>query len=325
MKYKVFITDKIPETPLKALQDAGCEIVVNETGYTLTQEELCRSIADADAVLCMLSDTIDDSVLESASKVKIFANYAVGYNNIDIAAATHRGIAVTNTPGVLTHATAELAWALLFATARRIVDADRYTREGKFHGWAPTLYLGQDISGKTLGIIGAGRIGASFARKAAGFDMKILYHNRKRDEAFELETGAEYAELSVLLQQSDFVSLHVPLTTETRYLLGEGELRMMKRNAILINTARGPVVDEKALVRALREGWIWGAGLDVYDNEPVIEPELLKLDNVVLAPHIGSATTHTREKMAEMAIDNILAVLRGEIPSHCVNPGYKEV
>ncbi|MCM8789178.1 MAG: D-glycerate dehydrogenase, partial [Candidatus Omnitrophica bacterium] len=287
----------------------------------LSKNELISKVKGKDAVLCLLTDTIDDEVFQAASPAcKIFANYAVGYNNIDIIAATRRKIIITNTPGVLTDATADLAWALLFSVARRVVEADRFTREGKFRGWSPRLFLGMEITGKTLGVVGAGRIGSNFARKAKCFSMRILYYDTKKNYELEQDVGALFVNLETLLKESDFVSLHVPLLPETRHLIGERELALMKKTAILINTSRGPVVDEKALANALKEKKIWGAGLDVYENEPVIEPELTSLDNVVLLPHIASATTETRTKMAIMAAENILAFFRGEIPPNIVNP-----
>jgi lactate dehydrogenase-like 2-hydroxyacid dehydrogenase len=272
-----------------------------------------------DGVICMLQDHFDQEVIDCLSDVKVLANYAVGYNNIDLEYAASKGIIVTNTPGVLTNATADLAWALLFATARCIPDADRYIREGKFKGWMPQLFLGQEITGKTLGVIGAGRIGGNFAKKAKGFDMKILYYNRKRDLQLEKECGAIYVDQATLLRESDFVSLHVPLTNETSMMIGAEALKMMKPTAILINTSRGPVIDEEALVDALRSGTIWGAGLDVYENEPQVHPGLLAMKNVVLAPHIGSSTTETREKMAAMVAENVLAVLEGRPAPNRVN------
>ncbi|HEX3046929.1 MAG TPA: D-glycerate dehydrogenase [Bacillota bacterium] len=318
MKQKVYITYKIPEKPLALLKEK-CDVIINDMDRFLTKEELCEKIKDMDGVICMLSDRIDRDVIDSIQRVKVLANYAVGYNNIDFEYAASKGIVVTNTPGVLTNATADLAWGLLFSAARRIVDSDRCTREGKFKGWTPIWFLGQDITGKTLGIIGAGRIGSNFAKKAKGFDMKILYFNRTPNKNFEEETGARYVDKHTLLRESDFISIHVPLTNETKHMLGLNEFKMMKRNAVLINTSRGAVLDEKALAKALKEGYIWGAGLDVYENEPIIEPELFNLKNVILTPHIGSSTTETREKMAEMAIKNVLAVLNGEIPPNNVN------
>lgn len=318
MKPKVYITYSIPEKPLTLISER-CDLFVNNTGNYLTKEELCNNLRGMDAVICMLTDSIDKDVIDSLDETKIIANYAVGYNNIDFEYAAKKGIIVTNTPGVLTNATADLAWALLFSVARRIVDSDRYTREGKFKKWEPTLLLGQEITGKTLGVIGAGKIGSNFAKKAKGFEMKILYHNRNRNLDFERETNAAYADKNTLLKESDFVSIHVPLTQETRHLIGMNEFQIMKKNAIIINTSRGPVVDEKALVFALKQGLIWGAGLDVYENEPQIEPELFNLENVIIAPHIGSATAETREKMAEIAAKNVLAVLEGRRPLNCIN------
>ncbi|PKK81599.1 MAG: D-glycerate dehydrogenase, partial [Thermoplasmata archaeon HGW-Thermoplasmata-2] len=230
--------------------------------------------------------------------------------------------AVTNTPGVLTDATADVAWALLFAAARRIAEGDRMVRTGKFNGWSPTMMLGQDVQGKILGVIGAGRIGTAFALKSRGFGMKVLYFARQRNEMLEKELGAKKVPLDELLKTADFVSIHIPLTAETKHLIGERELRTMKKTAVLVNTARGPVIDEKALAKALKEKWIFGAGLDVYENEPMVNEELLSLDNVVLAPHIGSATVETRSRMAMMAVENIIAALEGKVPPNCVNPEY---
>lgn len=318
MKPRVYITYRIPEKPLALLKER-CDYVINDSDNYLTKEELCLNLKGMDAVICTLMDSIDKDVIDSIDRAKIIANYAVGYNNIDFEYAAKKGIIVTNTPGVLTNATADLAWALLFSVARRIVDSDRFTRDGKFKKWEPTLLLGQEVTGKTLGIIGAGKIGSNFAKKAAGFNMRILYYNRNRNIEFEKEANASYVDKSTLLKESDFVSIHVPLTAETRHMIGINEFKTMKKNSIFINTSRGPVVDEKALVSALKEGYIWGAGLDVYENEPQIEPELFKLENVVLAPHIGSATAETREKMAEIAVKNVLAVLEGQNPLNRIN------
>lgn len=318
MKPKVYITYRIPEKPLALLKDK-VDVFANESDEYLSKAELCEQVKGMEAIICTLMDPIDKDVIDSIDRAKIIANYAVGYNNIDFEYAAKKGIIVTNTPGVLTNATADLAWALLFSVARRIVDSDRFTRDGKFKKWEPTLLLGQEVTGKTLGIIGAGKIGSNFARKAVGFNMRILYHNRSRNIEFEKEANASYVDKTTLLKESDFVSIHVPLTSDTRHMIGMNEFKTMKRNSILINTSRGPVVDEKALVSSLKEGYIWGAGLDVYENEPQIEPELFKLENVVLAPHIGSATAETREKMAEIAIKNVLAVLDGQKPLNCIN------
>jgi glyoxylate reductase len=250
--------------------------------------------------------------------LKIISNYAVGFNNIDLEAAEKRGIVVTNTPGVLTDATADLAWALLFATARRIAESDAYLRTGSWTGWDPSLMLGVDITGTTLGIVGAGRIGASFAMKSTGFSMKVVYTDDTPDETLEKDLGAERLSLDELLRVSDFISLHVPLLPATRHLIGERELRLMKPTAILINTSRGPVVDEAALAHALDKGIIRGAGLDVYEFEPAVNPKLLKQKNAVLLPHIASATNTTREKMAHMAVENLTAFIKGEEPPNRV-------
>lgn len=319
-KPKVYVTRVIAGAGIPMLEKE-CEVEVNRSERALTREELLRNVRGKDAVLCMLSDTIDEAVFEAAGpQCKVFANYAVGYNNIDVPAATRHGVFATNTPGVLTDATADIAWALLFSVARRIVEGDRMVRAGQFKGWEPLMLIGMDIARKTLGVIGAGRIGQAFAKRSRGFDMKILYTSNKPNPEFEAETNARFVDKDTLLRESDFVSLHVPLTPATRHMIGERELGLMKKTAILINTARGPVVDEKALVRALKEKRIWGAGLDVYEREPELEPGLAELDNVVIPPHLGSATIETRDKMGTLAAENILATLAGKIPPNCLNP-----
>ncbi len=298
-----------------------CSVEVNPEDRILTKNELIQKVKGRDGVLCMLTDTIDGDVFDAAGpQCRIFANCAVGYNNIDVEAATKRSILITNTPGVLDDATADLAWALLFTISRRIVEADRFTREGKFKNWGPTLFLGRDITGKTVGVVGAGRIGSNFARKAKAFGMRILYTSTKPNPQLEKEAGAEFVDKSTLLKQSDFISLHVPLNTSTRHYIGEKEFKIMKKEAVLINTSRGPVVDEKALVKALKEGEIWGAGLDVYENEPELEPGLKTLDNVVILPHISSATIETRTNMGMIAARNIVQLFNGETPETRVNP-----
>ena len=273
-----------------------------------------------DGLLPLLTDGMDSEVMDAAGDAKIIANYAVGYNNIDIPEATRRGIAVTNTPGVLTDATADLAWTLLMATGRRVVESDRFTREGKFDAWAPMLFLGTDITGRTLGIVGAGRIGTAVAERAKGFRMRIVYSDSSPNLKFEQQFGAKFLPLDELLAESDFVTLHCPLTPETTHLIGAPELRKMKSNAVLVNTARGPVIDEAALVEALRENQIAGAGLDVYEKEPALYPGLIELDNVTLLPHTGSATTETRTQMALIAAKNIVAFFKGEKPPTILNP-----
>ncbi len=315
---KIFVTRKIPEPGLKLLKKHH-EIELNPHDRVLTKEEIIQGLKDKDGLLCLLTDPIDEEVINSEPKLKIIASYAVGYNNIDVEAATKRGIPVSNTPGVLTNATAEMAWALLFSVSRRIVEADKFTRAGKFKGWGPMLLHGQDITSKTLGVVGTGRIGTSFALKSKGFDMKVLYVDEKRNDLLEKELKAERVDFETLLKESDFISLHVPLIPDTHHLIGEKQLKMMKKTAVLINTSRGPVVDEQALIRALKEKWIFGAGLDVYEHEPEINDELKKLDNIVLQPHSASATFETRAKMAVMAAENMIAGLKGEIPPNCVN------
>jgi len=317
----IFVTRTIPEPGLERLRDSGADVEVNPHDRVLSHEELLEQVAGRDGVLCQLTDTIDAAVLEAAEDAKIFATMAVGFDNVNVAAATARGILVTNTPGVLTDATADLAWALLLAAARRIPEADRYAREGKFRGWAPTLLLGVNVAEQTLGLVGVGRIGTAVGRRAKGFRMKVLYVDPAgRNETLEREVDARRVELAELLEQSDFVSLHVPLTEQTKHLIGAAELGRMKPTAVLINTSRGPVVAEVALVEALRERRIGAAGLDVYEHEPELTPGLADLPHVVLAPHIGSGTVATRAKMAIMAADNLLAALRGETPPDLLNP-----
>lgn len=316
---KILITRQIPEPGIKRLREKF-EVEVFPHDRPMTKEELLSSIKDKDALLSLLSDQITAEVMDAAPNLKVIANYAVGYNNIDVKAATERGIKVCNTPGVLTEATADLAWALLMAVTRRIVESDRYVREGHFDGWKPLLHLGGDIYGKTLGVIGMGRIGAAIARRGAlGFNMKVLYTANSPKPEAESEFGARKVTLEELLRESDFISINSPLTSETRYMIGAKELRMMKKTAYLINTARGPIVDEKALVEALCQHVIAGAGLDVFEDEPALAPGLTELDNVVIAAHIGSATTETRDKMTLMNAEDIIAVLEGRKPTNLVN------
>jgi lactate dehydrogenase-like 2-hydroxyacid dehydrogenase len=299
--------------------EAHCEVTVNPHDRVLTPDELMEGVRNADGLLCLLTDEITSRVMDANPNLKVISNYAVGFNNIDVSAATERGIPVTNTPGVLTDATADLAWALIMAVSRRIVEGDTYTREGRFVGWGPMLLLGSGVAGKTLGIVGMGRIGQAVARRATGFDMRILYHDIEPVASVEESYNARFVGLEELLQESDFVTLHAPLTDETRHMIGERELGLMRKTAYLINTARGPLVDEKALVEALKDGVIAGAGLDVYEDEPWLAPGLAKLPNAVLLPHLGSATLETRSKMAEMAAGNVLAALQGETPPNLVN------
>ena len=317
-KWKVFVTRKLPQKALDWLGEK-CELEVNPENRILKKEEVIKGVKGKDGLLCLLTDKIDAEVMDSAD-LKMIANYAVGFDNVDVKAATKRKIPVSNTPGVLTDATAELAWALLFSMARRVVEGDKFCRAGKYKGWDPMLLLGMDLKGKTLGVVGAGRIGTAFALKSRGFGLKVLYTDKRKNELLEKELGAKQVELRELLKEADFVSIHTTLTPKTKHLIGEKELRIMKPKAILINASRGPMLDEKALARALKESWIFGAGLDVYENEPEMEPELLDLDNVVLLPHLGSATEETRTKMALMAAENLVAGLKGGVPPNCVNP-----
>jgi glyoxylate reductase len=286
---------------------------------------LQQAVAGKDGMICVVTDRIDAPVLAAGARLKVVATVAVGYDNIDVAAATQHGIVVTNTPGVVTEATADLAWALMFSVARRLVEADRYVRSGQWREWKLMAMLGHDVYGQTLGIMGMGRIGQAVARRAQSFGMRILYHNRHRLPAgLEAALAATWVDQETLLRQSDFVSLHVPLNAATRHLIDAAALRLMRPTAYLINTARGPVVDEVALIQALQAGRIAGAGLDVFEDEPVVPPALLALDNVVLAPHIGSASIATRTRMAVMAAQNLVTVLRGERPLHVVNPEVYE-
>lgn len=316
--FKVFVTRQIPQGGLNLLKNV-CEVEVNQQNRQLTKKELLDKIKDKNAVITQLTDIVDKEFLDTAENLKIVANYAVGFNNIDLDYATKKGIYITNTPDVLTQATAELAWALLFVCARRIVETDKFTRALKWQGFEPMAFLGLEISGKTLGIVGAGRIGQAFGTMACGFNMDILYSANTQKEDFETQTKAEYVCLETLLTKSDFVSIHTPLTPHTKHLIGERELSLMKASAILINTSRGPIIDEKALINALKKRQIFAAGLDVFENEPHIDKELLELDNVVVLPHIGSATTKTRAQMSILACENIVDVIENKIPRTLIN------
>jgi len=311
---KVFITRKIPEDGIRILEKEGFDIEIFPEDRIPEKEEIIRGVKDADALISLLTDRIDREVIDSAPKLKVIGNYAVGYNNIDVDYAKKKGIIVVNTPGVLTDATADLAFALILAATRRVVEGDRFLRKGKFKGWAPLLLLGKDVWGATLGIVGAGRIGQAVGHRAKGFNMKIIYYDKFRRENFEKETGAEFVPLEKLLSQADIITIHVPLTQETYHLIGKREFALMKDGAILVNTSRGEVIDEEALISALKNGKIFSAALDVFENEPDIRKELLDLPNIVLTPHIGSATERTRRKMAEMVCNDVARVLRGEEP-----------
>lgn len=316
---KVFVTRRIPDAGLDLLKEHH-DIEVNPENRVLTKREILDGVQDKDGLLCLLTDTIDKEIIEAESKLKMIANYAVGFNNVDVQAATEHNIPVSNTPGVLTDTTAELTWSLIFAVARRIAEGDRFTRADYFAGWDPLLLLGMDLKGKTLGIIGAGRIGTAVALKSQGFDMDVLYVDKNKNKTLEQQVQAKRSSKEEVLKNADVVSLHLPLINETRHFISEKELQMMKDSAILINTSRGFIVDEQALIKALQNNWIFGAGLDVYEQEPKIPRTLKKMDNVVLQPHLGSATFETRSKMASMAAENMIAGLNGEIPPNCVNP-----
>ncbi|MEK7646977.1 MAG: D-glycerate dehydrogenase [Patescibacteria group bacterium] len=319
---KIFVTRKIPDAGIEKLKERF-EVAVNPHDRVLSKDELIAALhADKyDAVLCLLTDKIDAEIFDAAGpQCKIFANYAVGFDNIDLAAARAKNIMISNTPGVLTDTVAEHTFALMLAISHRIAEADKFTKAGKYTGWAPELLLGTDLSHKTIGIVGLGRIGSRVAHHAVGgFDARVIYYDVKRNEAFEKEFGAEFKEnLDDLLCEADFVSLHVPLLPATKHLINAERLKLMKPLAYLINTSRGPVVDEAALVSALQNKTIKGAALDVFENEPKLAPGLTELDNVIITPHIASATEETRSKMSEMAADNIIAALSGNVPPNLV-------
>jgi len=299
-----------------------CEVRYRDEVPPPSREELLEAVRDVDAIFCTLNERIDKELMDSAVNLKVVGTMSVGFDHIDVEYATRRGIYVVYTPGVLTETVADHTWALLLAAARRVVEGDDLVRTGGWIvPWAPTMMLGYDVYGKVLGIIGLGRIGYAVAKRARGFNMKILYYDLVRRPEAEAELGAEYAPLERVLSEADFVTIHVPLTPDTRGMIGERELRMMKKTAILVNTARGPIIDQKALVKALSEGWIAAAGLDVFEEEPLPPDDpLTKLKNVVLTPHIGSASHETRNKMAEVVAEGIVKVLRGERPDNLCNP-----
>jgi len=315
---KVLVAVRVPEQILASITREH-EVTAHDEDRPMERTVLLEKVRDRDGLLCTLTERIDDELFERAPNLKMVANLAVGYDNIDLEAAQARGVWVSNTPAVVTDATADTTFALILATARRVVEGDKRTREGKFKYFAPLLFLGSEVNGKTLGIVGMGNIGQAVARRARGFNMPVLYYNRHRlDPALEQELNAEYVTLGRLLSDADFVSLHVPLAEGTRHLIGEEELHRMKRSSFLINASRGPVVHEAALLKALEDGEIAGAGLDVYENEPELTPGLVQRDDVVLLPHVGTATLETRTKMAAMAAENLLTGLKGELPPNCL-------
>ncbi len=319
MKPIVTVTNIFPQVALDKLS-SECDLKINRT--SLTKEELKQKVSGSDAVISYLTDRIDQDIIDRGTKLKIIANYGAGFNNIDVTYASERGIWVTNTPNVLHETTADLTWAMILGTARQIVSADRYTREGKFQGWGAKLFLGGDVHEKTLGIIGLGEIGRSVARRAIGFNMRTLYHQRNRlPKEEEKKLNVEYATFEKILRESDFLTLHVPLTEETEYMIGNDEIALMKKTAYLIHTARGKVIDDYALVAALREDRLAGAALDVYEDEPELTEGMRELDNLMILPHIGSASFETRDKMALLVADNIFDALEGKTPRSLV-PSY---
>ncbi len=321
MSGKVLITRKIPEQGMVILKRNKFECLVNEADRPISRLELETLIAEADALIPMLIDQIDAPILDLAPNLKIVANLAAGTDNIDIKACTDRRIAVTNTPGVLTDATADLTFALILTAARRIVEADRYLREGRFSGWDPLLFVGSSLSGKVIGIIGMGRIGQAVAKRARGFNMKVIYHNRNPlPDEVTLPLEAQYLSLDDVVKNADYLSLHLPYTPAVHHLIDKSRLDMMKPGAYLINTARGAHVDEKELVKHLKNNKIAGAALDVFEREPQLAPGLADLNNVTLLPHLGSATIEARSAMTQMAAENVCAALTGRIPENILNP-----
>jgi len=318
---KIFVTRKIPGEHLEGMTKAGHEVSVSEFNRPISAEELVEKVKGVEAILSILTDRIDGDLMDAAGpQLKVISNYAVGFDNIDVKGASDRGIVVTNTPSdEVNEAVAEHTWALILAIARRIVEADEAVRRGGYKGWEPDIFIGVNLIGKTLGVIGLGRIGSMVARRAKGYNMTVLYNKHEPDPEAEKELGVTFASLDELLAKSDFVSLHVPLTDETRHMINKETLAKMKKGSFLVNTARGPVIDERDLVEALKSGQLSGAALDVYDNEPDIDPEFLVMPNTITTPHIASATWEARNKMGEMAAAAILDALEGKKPANIVN------
>jgi len=316
---KVYITRELPSAALDPLREMAT-VRVWPGELPPPPDVLLAEAADADALLTLLTDRIDARIMAAAPRLRAISNMAVGYDNIDVQEASRRAILVTNTPGILTKTTADFAFALLLAAARRVVEADRYTREGRWKTWGPQILLGQDIHDATLGVMGLGGVGLEVAKRGRGFGMRVLYYDKTRKPKEERRYRLAYAEPKELLAESDFISLHVPLTAETHHLIGERELSLMKPTAVLVNTARGTIVDQRALWRFLKERRIAAAAIDVSEQEPIAPDDpLLRLDNIIITPHIASASVATRLAMAKIAADNLLAALRGEVPPHCVN------
>jgi len=320
MRPRVYVTRLIPEEALKKLAD-NVDYRIWESELPVPREVLLREAPPVDALLSLLTDKVDGPIMDAAPKLRVISNMAVGFDNVDLREATKRKIMVCNTPEVLTDTTADFTFALLLAAARRVVEGERVVRDGKWKTWGPMTLIGRDVHHATLGIIGLGRIGAEVAKRAKGFSMRVLYHHRTRRPEMEKQLGVEFRDLNSLLAESDFVTVHCPLLPETHHLISEEQFKIMKKTAILVNTARGPIVDPKALYNALHDRQIAYAALDVTEPEPIpTNDPLLTLDNIVIVPHIASASVATRTKMALMAVDNLLAGIKGERPPHIVNP-----
>ncbi|HPI38373.1 MAG TPA: D-glycerate dehydrogenase [Ignavibacteriaceae bacterium] len=311
---KIFITRKIPGIAESLLNKNGFDVTSFKKDKPISKQELLKSVKGIDALISLLTDKIDKDIIDAMPGCKVIANYAVGYNNIDVNYAKSKGIVVTNTPDILTDATADLAVTLLLAAARRVIEGDNMMRQNKFEGWKPQLLTGVDVRNKTVGILGTGRIGTAFAKRMSGFDSKILYYDKTNNEQIEKRFGGKKVTLNTLLKKADFISIHLPLTPDTYHLLNKEKLQMLKSTAVVINTARGEIIEERELIKLLKGRKIFAAGFDVYENEPAVNSELFKLDNVVLLPHVGSATIETRSKMAELAAKNVIAVLKNKKP-----------
>jgi len=319
MKRVVFISGNIPKIGIDLLKSKGYETKVHREDEIISRKKLLKNIKDADALISMLTDKIDREIIDAAPNLKIIANYAAGYNNIDIAYAKEKNIVVTNTPDVLTDATADIAIMLALMASRKAVEAENFMRKKKFKGWLPQLFLGLELKNRTFGIIGAGRIGQATAKRAKAFGANIVYYSRIEKPELEYETEAKRLSLNALLKKSDFISLHLPLTPETFHIINKNNIGFLKKNCVIVNTGRGELIDEKELIKALKLNKIFAAGFDVYEGEPKVNPELLKLQNVVLLPHIGSATQETRAEMAVIAAKNVISVLEGKKP---LNPVF---
>lgn len=321
MRPKVYVSRKIPEQAMAMVRNVAEVNSWDREDLVVPREVLLRAVPEVDGILSLLTDRIDGELMDAAPRLKVVSNFAVGFDNIDVGAATKRGIVVTNTPEVLTETVADFAFCLILAAARRLVEADGYARAGKWKTWEPMLLAGQDIHRATLGLIGLGRIGSAVARRAKGFEMRVLYYDVVRREDLEKSQGIEYCAFEEVLRTADVISVHVPLMESTRHLIGREQFALMKKTAVFVNTSRGPIVDQKALTEALQNRQIFAAGIDVFEQEPVSRDDpLLKLDNVVVVPHIASASVPTRVRMATLAAENLVAVLQGKTPPNPVNP-----